>query len=277
MSVKAELPQRSHGTPGGDTGGPPASAVGRKLASVGLRLVGLAAIVVIWQAVTSSLSVPSYILPQPLQLGPGLLADRSQILQGLRPLLLEAAFGFLGGNLMGIVMATLVNRFASAKTLLLPVALAIQSVPIVAITPLITLIVGFGFPATVAVATLITFFPMFINMTRGLVSIDPQAVEMFRILDAGEWDLFWKLRWPSALPYLFSAFKVTAPASILGAMVAEYIAANSGLGYMIQNASASYQYPLMWESMIVITVVVVLVFSAVTWLEQRLLPWATQR
>ena len=105
----------------------------------------------------------------------------------------------------------------------------------------------------------------------------PQAVEMFRILDAGEWDLFWKLRWPSALPYLFSAFKVTAPASILGAMVAEYIAANSGLGYMIQNASASYQYPLMWESMIVITVVVVLVFSAVTWLEQRLLPWATQR
>ncbi|MHB8620198.1 MAG: ABC transporter permease, partial [Chloroflexota bacterium] len=151
------------------------------------------------------------------------------------------------------------------------------SVPIVAVTPLITLVLGFGYATTVSVASMITFFPTFINMSRGLQATNPQALEMLRVLDVNGWAVFWKLRWPSALPYLFAALRVSGPAAILGAMVAEYIASNAGLGYLIQNASVRYQFVLMWEATILTTAIVIVIFSLVAWAEKRLIPWANDR
>ena len=245
--------------------------------SVLLRVGGLVAVIVLWQVVTTVFSVPPYILPQPSQLGPAIIQDRAEILDGLRPLVIQSALGFLFGNALGIVLAVLVNRFASARATVMPVALAIRSIPIVAITPLITLLLGFGLQTTVTVATLITFFPAFINMTRGLAAVDREALQLFRVLDADELAVFRKLRWPSAMPYLFASLKVTAPAAILGATVAEYIASNSGLGYMIQNASTNFQYSLMWEATIVTTAVVIAAFAVVSWLETVIVHWARER
>jgi NitT/TauT family transport system permease protein len=242
-----------------------------------LKIGGLVALLVVWQIVTATLGVPSYILPEPSQLGPGLLQDRNQIFDGLRPLLVQSALGFAFGNALGIVLAALVNRFATVRVAVMPVALAIRSIPIVAITPLITLILGFGLQTTVTVATLITFFPALINMVRGLAAVDREALQLFKALDADEATVFWKLRWPSAMPYLFSALKVTAPAAILGATVAEYIASNSGLGYMIQNASTNFQYRLMWEATIVTTATVIVAFAVVSWLETMVVRWAPER
>ncbi|MBO0702199.1 MAG: ABC transporter permease subunit, partial [Candidatus Dormibacteraeota bacterium] len=189
--------------------------------SVLLKLAGLVAVIVVWQLATTVLAVPSYILPSPSELAQGVWLDRTVILAGLVPLMIQSALGFLFGNGLGILLAVLVNRFATARATVMPVALAIRSIPIVAITPLITLLIGFGLQTTVTIATLITFFPAFINMVRGLNAVDRQAVQLFRMMDAGEMTVFRKLRWPSAMPYLFSSLKVTAPAAILGATVAE--------------------------------------------------------
>ncbi len=241
------------------------------------RIAGLSALIAVWQLVTSLFGVPAYILPQPVVLVTGLLHDRAQIIDGLRPLAFEAGLGFLLGNGLGILLAVVVDSLTWAKSVVYPIALAIRSVPIVAITPLISLILGFGAQTAIAVVTLITFFPMFINMSRGLVAVEPQALEMFRVLDATWLKTYWKLRWPSASPYLYAALKVTAPGAVLGAMVAEYIASNTGLGYLLQESASSFRYLLMWEVAFVATVLVVAIFLAVTWMERRLAPWAALR
>lgn len=255
----------------------PSASAAMRVRRIVQRLAGLSVLIVVWQLVTSAFRVPAYILPQPLVLVTGLVADRAQIIDGLRPLALEASLGFLLGNGLGVVLAVVVNSVGWAKSVVHPIALAVRSVPIVAITPLISLILGFGMQTTVAVATLITFFPMFVNMSRGLVAVEPQAVEMFRVLDATWFTTYWKLRWPSAAPYLYASLRVTAPGAVLGAMVAEYIASNAGLGYMLQESANAFRYGLMWEIVVVVTALVVAIFLVVSWMERRLAPWAAPR
>jgi NitT/TauT family transport system permease protein len=237
------------------------------------RLSGLIGLVIVWQLMTSLLEIPPYLLPQPIVLAQGLAENWSKLFPALRTLLIESLGGFALGNTTGIVLAFLVNRSATLKAAFLPMALAIRSIPIVAITPLITLILGFGYATTVTVAGLICFFPTFVNLSRGLQSVHPQALQFFRLLDSSEWSVFWKLRFPSALPFLFAALRVTAPASIIGAMVAEFIASDTGLGFFILLSYSSYRFDLMWQAIILTTLCGVLVFTLVGWLERLLIPW----
>lgn len=238
-----------------------------------LRLGGLAGLVVVWQLATSFFQIPPYLLPQPIALLQGLAENWGKLFPALRTLLIEALGGFVLGNTAGIVLAFLVNRSATLKATFLPIALTIRSIPIVAITPLITLILGFGYVTTVTVAGIICFFPTFVNVSRGLLSAHPQAVQYFRLLDSSEWNTFWKLRFPSALPFLFAALRVTAPASIIGAMVAEFIASDAGLGFFILLSYSSYRFDLMWQAIILTTFCGVVIFTLVGWLEHLLIPW----
>ncbi len=238
-----------------------------------LRLGGLAGLVLVWQLATTLFQIPPYLLPQPIDLVQGVAENWGKLFPALRTLLIEALGGFVLGNTTGIVLAFMVNRSATLKAAFLPIALAIRSIPIVAITPLITLILGFGYVTTVTVAAIICFFPTFVNVSRGLLSSHPQALQFFRLLDSSEWNTFWKLRFPSALPYLFAALRVTAPASIIGAMVAEFIASDAGLGFFILLSYSSYRFDLMWQAIILTTLCGVVVFTLVGWLERLLIPW----
>lgn len=240
---------------------------------IGQHVIGVVAVLVAWQVVTAALAVPEYFLPQPLVLATGLVADRDTIVDGLRPLALEAGLGFVLGNGFGALLAVAVSVAPWVRSVVYPAALGIRSVPIVAITPLISLILGIGLQTTVTVAALITFFPMFVNLSRGLGSVDPQALDLFRALDAPWHVTYRKLRLPSATPYLFAALRVTAPGAVLGAMVAEYIAANAGLGYLLQESANAYRFVLMWEIVVVVTVLVVGMFLTVGRVERRLAPW----
>lgn len=249
----------------------------RNIRNTALQLSGIFGAIAVWQVVTMALGTPSYILPEPSTLVAGMASDHRVLLNSLAPLLSQAAWGFLFGNGIGIVLAIVVDRSVVGRTTIMPIALAIRSVPIVAIIPLITLLVGFGTETAVIVVTLITFFPTFINMTRGFIAVDANALEMFEGLGSSKWTILVKLRFPSAVPYLFTSLKVTAPAAILAATVAEYIATNSGLGYLIQQASSELQYKLMWEASVLTTLIVVIIFVAVHWFETKMVRWSVER
>jgi NitT/TauT family transport system permease protein len=122
-------------------------------------------------------------------------------------------------------------------------------------------------------ASLICFFPAVVNGTIGLRSVQPEALALFRAISASRWTVFWRLRLPSALPQLFAAFKVSAPASVLAAMIAEWLAANGGLGYLILDAADSYRFTLMWAGVAAATVLAVVAFALVNLLERRLVNW----
>jgi|SRR5579864_8986701 len=244
-------------------------ALKRRLIELAL-LIGLLAI---WQTVTAVLQVPPYMLPQPTALLISVGAFEQRLLRDSAQTLMEAALGFVGGNVLGLVLAILFVQSRWLERTVLPWMVVLKTLPIVAVTPVITLILGFGLPTMVAIATLISFFPALVNGVLGLRSASLASLELLHLLNASQWTILWRLRIPSALPSVFAAMRVSAPASILAAMVAEWAAANGGLGYLILDASARYQFLLMWDAIVVATLLAVLAFAVVDILEGHVLGW----
>jgi len=228
-------------------------------------------ILLAWQGATSLMSIPIYILPKPSDLVTGLSRSAPTLWRGWSVTVMEAAAGFVIGNLFSITVAFLVTWSSAIRAGVMPVALAIKSVPMVAITPLITLAVGFGHSTVVTVAAVVCFFPTLVNVSKGLKAAPRSQVELFRILDANEWQLFWKLRLPYALPYLFTALRITAPAAIGGTMLAEYVASNAGLGYLIQDSYTQFRFVLVWQVVILATITTLTAYIAVARIEARVL------
>ena len=154
----------------------------------------------------------------------------------------EAALGFLAGALLGLVLAAVFVHFRLAERAFMPYIVASQTVPILALAPLICLAFGNGLLGIVIVATYLTFFPVTVAQLRGLTSPDPRAIELMRSCAASRWAIFWKLRMPASLPYLFAALRIAATASIVGAIVGEGNPGGSqfGLGRAILNFNEQY-------------------------------------
>jgi len=228
------------------------------------------ALLAIWQLIAMVLVIPVYILPQPLNLIMALPANGQTLFRGWIVTVLEASAGFIIGNIFSIAVAFLVTVSRTARAGIMPVALAIKSVPMVAITPLITLSVGFGHSTVVTVAAIVCFFPTLVNVSRGLRAAPSGSVDLFHILNANPVHTFWKLRMPYALPYLFTALRITAPAALGGAMLAEYVASNAGLGYLIQDGYGRFQFVLVWQIVVVATITTLVAFSTVVFFEKRL-------
>jgi NitT/TauT family transport system permease protein len=190
-------------------------------------------------------------LPHVWEIGAALLAPVQRQLQDSLAVFLvgaaiytgrEAAVGFLVGGLLGLALAAIFVHSKLAERAFMPYIVASQTIPILALAPLICLAFGNGLVGIVIVASYLTFFPVTIAELRGLTSPDPRAVELMRSCAASRWTIFWKLRMPASLPYLFAALKIAATASIVGAIVGEGNPGGSqfGLGRAILNFNEQY-------------------------------------
>jgi NitT/TauT family transport system permease protein len=183
----------------------------------------------------------------------------------------EAALGFLVGGLLGLALAALFVHSKLAERAFMPYIVASQTIPILALAPLICLAFGNGLVGIVIVASYLTFFPVTIAELRGLTSPDPRAVELMRSVAASRWTIFWKLRMPASLPYLFAALKIAATASIVGAIVGEGNPGGSqfGLGRAILNFNEQYITgpEKLWAAMIAAALLGLAFFVAVRLLE----------
>lgn len=248
----------------------------RPLANV-LRDAGaVIAFVLVWQLVTVAFSVPAFLVPMPSAIGAALVANVGRIGAALGQTAAEAMLGFAGGNVLGLALALAFARSRALERVGLPVAIALRSVPLIAIAPLLTIILGYG-PATIIVmAVLISFFPALVGGASGLRAPSAAALDLMHVLDAPERVRYARLRIPAALPFVFAAFKVTAPASVLAAMVAEWTAANSGLGYLIIDAGEQYHFPLMWAGIVAATALAVAAFIGASVVERRVISWPVE-
>jgi NitT/TauT family transport system permease protein len=154
-----------------------------------------------------------------------------------------------------------------------PIAVFIQSVPMLAIAPILVLLFGTGYTPKVTIAALICFFPTLVNMVRGLKAVNPQAFELMRILSASNSEIFFKLRLPSSLPFLFAALKVTAPSAMIGAIVGEWIGSRYGLGAMILEATYNFRAPMLYATIFVATAIAMAMFGLVGMVERRIIRW----
>ncbi len=233
-------------------------------------------LVVAWQLLTSVFAIPAFLLPPPSEVARAFVENLERIAQATAQTTAEAAAGFVGGNALGLLLAVGFARWRLLQELGLPLAIGLRSVPLVAITPVLTILFGFGALTIVVMAVVISFFPALVAGTVGLRAPSAESLALMRVLDAPERVLYRRLRIPAALPYVFAAFKVSAPASVLAAMVAEWTAANSGLGYLILDAGGRYRFPFMWAAIVAATALAVGAFILASLAERRAISWPVE-
>jgi NitT/TauT family transport system permease protein len=238
-----------------------------------LPLMVIAVLLVVWDVAIRVFSVPAYVVPTPASVGQALVKERARLADNAIPTILESLGGFALGNLVAIAAAVAFVHNRMLQRAFYPVAVAVRTLPIVAIAPILVLMLGNGYAPKIAIAALITFFPTLVNMVEGLESVDPQAMELMHVLSARRSEVFRYVRWPSSLPYLFSAMRIASTSSVLGALVAEWIGTNKGLGYLIVLTTYDFRTALLYAAMAVTSAIALTFFFLVSILEWLLVRW----
>ena len=244
-----------------------------KWVGIAIPVATAIALLMIWQVGVRFFEVPTYIAPAPSDVGNALVNSFPILMMNFWPTLIEAVAGFLVGNLSAILIAIAFVHSRNVERAFFPIAVFINTIPILAIAPILVLILGPGLSAKVVIAALICFFPTLVNMVRGLQAVSPQALELARILSASKSEVFWKIRLQSSLPFLFSALRIAATTSVIGAIVGEWVGATSGLGALIIEATFNFNSPLLYATVFMSSGLSVLMFAAVALTERLVIRW----
>jgi NitT/TauT family transport system permease protein len=236
-------------------------------------LLGLVALLALWEAAVAAFGVPLYVLPAPSEIGRQLARDWPLLARHAQPTIVEAFGGFVAGNGVAVALATAFVHWRAVQRALFPIAIGLRTIPLVAITPLLLVWLGNGYAPKIVIAALISFFPTLVNMTRGLEAMDRQALELMHTISASRWQVFVKVRWPASLPYLFSALKIAATSSVLGAVVAEWIGSDKGLGYLVVASTFEFKVARLWATIAVSSAIALGGFLLVVLAERLLVPW----
>jgi NitT/TauT family transport system permease protein len=238
-----------------------------------VQAVAVFALLALWQAVCLVFAVPIYVVPAPSDIWQALVANVSILAQNAWPTIVESALGFVVGNLVAVALAVLFVHWRAAERAFMPVALFIRTIPIVAISPMLVIMLGTGYAPKIVIGALICFFPTLVNMVRGLESVDAQSLELMRVLSASKVETFVKVRIYASLPYLFSALKIATGSCVIGAIVAEWVGASKGLGYLIIQSTYNFTTPLLYATMAVASLVAIAFYALVGLLEKVTVTW----
>jgi ABC-type nitrate/sulfonate/bicarbonate transport system permease component len=236
----------------------------------------LGVVVGLWYGVIGALHLNPYFAKTPtdvvsyLFVGPSAGSNRSQLLDGLGTTLRDAGLGYACGTLVAIGAAVAVVLSRGIERAIMPVAIVLRAVPLIAMTPLIGLEFGRGLVSVAIVAGLVTFFPSLVNFVQGLRSTPQLWFDLLDAYGADQAALLWKVRLPNALPSFFAAARIAAPGAVLGAVLAEWLVSGNGLGYMILLSSQNSDYDLLWAGVAVITAVSILIYNLVSSIEATL-------
>ena len=232
-----------------------------------------------WEVLVGALNFQSFVFPKPSAILAALQANwssgRFALLPSALATLQEALIGLAIGTIAGLVVAFASARWATARGILLPLAVAANAVPIIAFAPLLNNWFGLLNPLSKALmAAVLVFFPVMANVTRGLVQVEPAALELMRSYAASEWTILRKVRIPNALPYFFTAMKVATTLSLIGAIVGEYFGgATSVLGRMIVQSASALKFDITWAAIGFGAVTGIAFYLVVVAVERLVIPW----
>jgi NitT/TauT family transport system permease protein len=226
-----------------------------------------------WQLATKLFDIPTYLLPAPSLVVDELVEKPELYLEALRVTAIESVSGFLIAAVAGFLFGILIARSPLTEELLYPYLNLIRVTPIVAIAPLLTIWLGHGMAPNVVVAAMIAFFPVVVGTVLGLKSVDPDLISLMRILNAGELTELRKIRLPNSLPHLFSAFRVSAPMAVIGALVGEFVGGSSGLGYLLVTAQGQLNTSAVFLLVLISGLLGIVVFNVVILVERRVVRW----
>lgn len=228
------------------------------------------ALLVLWEALVRLLGISDFILPSPWSIAKRVVTDWALLATHARATVLEVLAGFGLAVFTGVpfALATFYSRLMEKAVY--PLLIGLQTIPKVALAPLLVLYLGYGWGPKIFLAFLISFFPIVISTVVGLQSLDKGLVHLVRSMGASEPQTFWKIRLPAALPNLFGGLKVGIALAVIGAVIGEYVAAERGLGYLQLQATANFDTTLNFASVVVISLVGVVLYFVLATFEARL-------
>jgi ABC-type nitrate/sulfonate/bicarbonate transport system permease component len=244
----------------------------RRMAERAGPLLLVAVLIVLWEGLTRAFEVPNFLLPTPSDIARLMVAEWPLIQMHSLATLWAIASGYVVAALFALGVSALMIRYPLVERLIMPIFVGLQSVPKIAIAPLILVWVGAGAGSKIAVVASIAFFPIVINTMVGFKEVDRGLTDVFRSVDANERQMFFRLRLPYAMPYIFAGLRIATTLSVLGAIVAEWLAASNGLGYLVLSGSFNFNTARSFAAIIALAVIGTAFFSLMSWVE-RAISW----
>jgi ABC-type nitrate/sulfonate/bicarbonate transport system permease component len=251
------------------------SRVRRYAGPVGLivLLIGAWEVAAQWDLISNALNIQDYLVPAPSDIAASLWRDRSLLADDFWVTLREVLLGFLCALAAGLIFAVVLHLSDTLRRAFYPLLVASQTIPPVAIAPILVVWFGFGIGPKVLLIALVCFFPVTVNTLDGLRSVDPQLITMMKTLGAGRAQILGRVELPSALPFFFSGTKIAIAVAVIAAVFAEWVGAESGLGHEIFIASSQVLTDRMFAAIVLLAVMAIALFALVSLIERRVITW----
>lgn len=240
-----------------------------KLIPIGVIL----AVLVIWQTACSLKWVPGYMLPSPLDVIKAFISDFPLLMMHSRVTLIEAVLGLTIGVLLGFVSAAVMDAFEPVKRALYPILVLTQTIPPVAIAPLLILWFSYGIAPKVILVVLVAYFPMAVGLLEGFQSVDSDMIKLMHSMKANKWQIFWNVKFPSALGSFFSGLKIAVAYSVVGAVIAEWLGGFNGLGVYMTRVKKSLSYDKMFAVIFFVSAISLILMEVVKLVQYKSMPW----
>ena len=249
----------------------------RSLSGYAPAAVLFVVLIAAWQALLPALKIPEIIIPVPSRIAVVLVSPAINWPYHIGITAFEAVVGFLCAALFGIGLAVAIVMSRRLGQLLMPYVLLAQIIPKMAFAPIFFLILGYNLVPSLVITFLVCFFPMVIDTATGLSSVDPQMRDLLRSLQASRWDILRKAELPASLPHVFSGLKVSSTLAVVGAIVAEFVSAKAGLGFLILNAQLTFNSTLAFSAATYLVLLGAAFYGAIMLVERMAMPWAKGR
>jgi ABC-type nitrate/sulfonate/bicarbonate transport system permease component len=236
-------------------------------------LLVVAGLIGIWELAVAVFDIKTYVLPAPSAIAGSIATNWSLLIGNLGVTVEEMLLGFALATVVGVMLGTLIALSTVFRRGVFPLVIASQTVPVIAIAPVLVIWFGYDILPRVLVTALIAFFPLTVNTVTGLRAVDPEQVRLFQSLNASRIQIFLKLTFPSGLPFLFAGLKVAATLSVIGATVGEWVGADRGLGYQIVTDTAQLETTRVFAAIVLLSLSGIILYLLVAGVEWISLPW----
>ncbi len=228
----------------------------------------------VWELAVKIFNLPVFILPAPTDIWEAIVKYWSPIWKNSVQTLFTTVAGFLLAGVGGLALGLAIGWSRAIYAGLYPLMIGFNSIPKVAVVPILVIWFGIGTIPAVLTAFLIAFFPIVVNVATGLAAIEPEMEDVLRALGAKKLDIMLKVGIPRSMPYFFGSLKVAITLAFVGSVISETVAANSGIGHMMLSAQSQFNVPLVWAGLVALAVLGIVMYAIMAWLEIRMTGWA---
>jgi NitT/TauT family transport system permease protein len=238
-----------------------------------IPLVAIFVAIALWAALVHAFAIPDYLLPAPQVVAARMIKDWPVLWKHGVYTLFSVLTGFAAGVAIGVPIAFAIVLSRSMERLMMPFLVMSQTIPKVAIAPILVVWLGFGILPKIAIVFLISFFPIVVSTVVGLKSVETDMIDLVRAMGGSTAKIMLRVRAPSALPQMFAGFKIAVCLAVVGAIVGEFVGSDRGLGYLLLTSTGTLDGPLVWAALIVLIAMGMTLFAIVSLIERLAIPW----